>query len=243
MSQRIPQILTGVLLGLLTVTGYAVIQFRSGAHVVPAEVVSPGLEAYPASDFTLTDQHGEEVSLRDFRGRTVVLFFGFTHCPDVCPATLLNLSRALDGLPPEDRERVQGVLVTVDPERDTPERLSQYLEPFHPSLVGLTGSPEEILEVTEAYGIFAQQVEGAPPAGEHHHRAPEDVDGPGDPEGSDHELELPSVVPSAEDRGYMVEHTARTFVIDGAGQVVHSFAPFTPAEEMEEELARLLSGA
>ena len=87
-------------------------------------------------DFHLTDHNGQARSLADFRGKAVMLFFGFTHCPDVCPTTLADMARVIEALGP-DGARVKGLFVTVDPERDTPQVLAKYVGAFHPSLLGL----------------------------------------------------------------------------------------------------------
>ncbi|NOX63735.1 MAG: SCO family protein [Chloroflexi bacterium] len=113
-------------------------------------------------DFTLTAHTGERVSLSDFRGKYVVLFFGYTFCPDVCPLTLAELSRAMQILG-DKAEGVQVIMVTVDPERDTAERLANYVPSFHPDFIGLTGSADEIAKAATPLGIFyaKNEVEGA----------------------------------------------------------------------------------
>lgn len=113
----------------------------------------------PAADFTLTSADGP-VRLEDMRGKVVVLFFGYTFCPDVCPTTMVRLGQAMELLG-DDAERVQVVMVTVDPERDTPERLAQYVRAFHPSFLGLTGTEEEINAVAATYGIYHAKAEGS----------------------------------------------------------------------------------
>jgi protein SCO1/2 len=96
---------------------------------------------------------GEEVSSSDFSDKILVVFFGYTSCPDICPLTLSHLSQAFREME-EDGERIQLLLITVDPARDTPARLHQYLESFHPSFLGLTGTEEDIREVADAFGAF-----------------------------------------------------------------------------------------
>jgi len=100
--------------------------------------------------FTLIDQAGERTSLRDFRGKAVVLAFGFTHCPDICPATVNTMSTLLRRLGPR-ADRVRMVFVSVDPERDTPARLKAYLGYFHPDVVGLTGPLGAVRQVARLY--------------------------------------------------------------------------------------------
>lgn len=101
----------------------------------------------------LTDHHGRPRTLTDFRGKLVVLFFGYTHCPDVCPTTLSDMAAALKRLPPEQATRVQVLFVTVDPERDTAELLRDYVPYFHPDFLGLRGSPAETLAAAKAFRI------------------------------------------------------------------------------------------
>ncbi len=107
-----------------------------------------------AEDFQLVDHTGREVRLSDFRGRTVLLFFGFVNCPDVCPLTLNRLSIVLDDLK-VDPERVSVLLVTVDPERDTPEALASYVAGFGPHVIGLTGSEEALARVRASFYAHA----------------------------------------------------------------------------------------
>ncbi len=108
----------------------------------------------PMPDFTLQSADGP-VSLSDFRGKIVVLYFGYTSCPDVCPTTLANLRRALNDLG-EKADEVQVILVAVDWQKDTPERVASYLSAFHPDFVGLSGAQEQINAVTKDFGIFYQ---------------------------------------------------------------------------------------
>lgn len=101
----------------------------------------------------LADHNGVRRSLEDFRGKVVVLFFGYTHCPDVCPTTLSDVAMALRQLPPEQAARVQVLFVSVDPERDTAEMLRQYVPYFHPDFLGLLGSPEEVAAAAKEFRI------------------------------------------------------------------------------------------
>jgi cytochrome oxidase Cu insertion factor (SCO1/SenC/PrrC family) len=103
--------------------------------------------------FSLTDQNGRRVSEKDFLGRHMLVFFGFTYCPDICPTELQVMTAALDAMGPEG-EKIQPVFVSIDPERDTPEVLKSYVENFGPRLIGLTGTPEEIAAVAKAYRVY-----------------------------------------------------------------------------------------
>ena len=112
--------------------------------------------------FKLIDHDGRPRTLADFRGKVLVVFFGFTHCPDVCPATLSELARARKKLGSEG-ERVQVVMITVDPERDTPAVLKQYVTALDPSFLGLTGGAQAIAETAREFKVFYQKRTGATP--------------------------------------------------------------------------------
>lgn len=112
-----------------------------------------------ARELKLPDQDGRERTLGDFKGKVLVVFFGFTQCPDVCPTTLAELAQVKKALGP-DGERVQGIFVTVDPERDTPELLKAYLQSFDPSFVALRGSEEQTKAVAKEFKVFYSKVPG-----------------------------------------------------------------------------------
>ena len=115
--------------------------------------------------FALTDQNGRRVTDRDFAGRYRLIYFGYTFCPDVCPTDLQKIGaglRQFERSDPQRAERVQPIFITVDPARDTPATLRTYVANFHPRLIGLTGSPEEIARVARAYGVYFQRDEPAP---------------------------------------------------------------------------------
>ncbi|HEX8620429.1 MAG TPA: SCO family protein [Allosphingosinicella sp.] len=116
--------------------------------------------------FALTDQDGRPKTDRDFAGRYRIMYFGFTHCPDVCPTDLAILGQALrrfEKSDPARAARVVPVFVSVDPERDTPAVLKDYVAAFHPRLVGLTGTPAQIADTVKRYGAYGQKE--APEAG------------------------------------------------------------------------------
>ena len=113
-------------------------------------------------EFELTNQRGERMRLSDLAGRALVMFFGYTYCPDVCPATLARVREIKAALPPQDAVRFTGVLVSVDPARDTPDRLGQYVEFFDPDFVGLTGSEDELEDIARRYGAQFMIPEGQP---------------------------------------------------------------------------------
>lgn len=145
-------LLLGIAVGFGLVFGVVALQ----ARLFPAPYAWQGLyvdEPREAFDFQLQSAGNASVKLSDFRGKLVVLFFGYRSCPDVCPLTLANLERALASLGPAATD-VQVVMVSIDPERDTPEAVAAYAQAFSPQFVGVTGSLAQITEVTQAYNIY-----------------------------------------------------------------------------------------
>jgi len=128
----------------------------------PREQISSALpstgRALVGGPFTLVDHTGKTVTEKDFRGRFMLIYFGFTNCPDVCPSGLQVMSAALDKVGAKAAE-VTPILITVDRERDTPEQLASYVPSFHPRLVGLTGSSEQIAAALKAYRVYAKRVD------------------------------------------------------------------------------------
>jgi protein SCO1/2 len=122
-----------------------------------AELLDAGIVLLPQGrdmpDVTLTNQDGEAVSMAQLEGRWNLLFFGYTFCPDICPATLAELRQLRGKLPEEARQRMQPILVSVDPERDTPEQLKKYLDYFGAGFIGLTGPLEDIQTLANAAGV------------------------------------------------------------------------------------------
>jgi len=117
-----------------------------------------------AFNFELDGSAGQKISLDQFEGQMVLLYFGYTFCPDVCPATLSELAKALDLLG-NDAEDVQVIMISVDPGRDTPQMLAEYVAHFHPTFLGATGTEEEIAEVAALYGVFFEKHEGTEATG------------------------------------------------------------------------------
>ena len=115
-----------------------------------------------ARDFALTDHNGKARSLKDFAGKVVVLFFGYTQCPDVCPTSMLELV-AVKKLLGKQGERVQGLFVTIDPARDTPEVLKAYMENFDPSFLALYTTPEKLQLLAKDYKVYYKKVDGPTP--------------------------------------------------------------------------------
>lgn len=112
----------------------------------------------PGGDFTLQAASGP-VSLHDYAGRVVLIFFGYTHCPDICPTSLAMIAQVLTALTPRKLERVRALFVSVDPERDTPAHLAEYVAYFHPAITGVTGSPAVLADVAGRYGAAYRKQE------------------------------------------------------------------------------------
>lgn len=161
MSTKI-RLLLIVLLGLLLAGGGFVL-WRS---VQPENIVSrqggSSGEALIGGAFTLTDQTGQRRSEADLKGHYSLVYFGYTYCPDICPTSLSAVTQGLDLLAESDPAKAAAVVpifITIDPERDTTEALAGYAEHFHPRLMALTGTPEEIAVAAKAYRIYYQKVE------------------------------------------------------------------------------------
>lgn len=115
-----------------------------------------------AKNFELTDHNGQVRHLQDFSGKIVVMFFGYTQCPDVCPTSMAELAEVKKALG-KDGERLQGLFVTVDPQRDTPELLKAYMANFDPSFLALYTTPEKLVELAKDYKVYYKRVEGKTP--------------------------------------------------------------------------------
>ena len=126
--------------------------------VNPSHMSSGTGTALVGGPFTLTDQTGKKVTEKDFLGHYMLVFFGYTYCPDVCPTELQVMSAALDGMGSK-ADNIQPIFITIDPQRDTAEVMKQYVANFYPRLMGLTGTPEEIANVAKAYRVYYSKVD------------------------------------------------------------------------------------
>lgn len=158
----------------------------------------------PVTDFTLTAVGDTPVTLSDFGDKIVLLYFGYTFCPDVCPTTMADLGRVQREID-DSGTQVQVVMITVDPERDTPELLADYVTHFHPTFVGLAGTPEDIALVAQDFGVFYERHAGSDAS------------------------------------GYLVDHTARVFVVEPDGTYRLSFGYGMSVDDMAADLQRLLA--
>jgi protein SCO1/2 len=152
MPSRKTVILAAILLILAAAAGGTALLWRGGGKSMVGEALVGG-------PFTMTDQDGRRVTEKDFLGRYMLVFFGFTYCPDVCPTELQVMTAALAELGSK-ADDIQPVLVSIDPQRDTPEILKAYVANFSPRLMGLTGSAEDVAAMAKVFRVYYQKVKG-----------------------------------------------------------------------------------
>jgi protein SCO1/2 len=150
-SVRILLLSAAFLAGLLLCFGVILIVTGRVSAPVAQQVAAVG------GPFKLVDQDGRVVTDQDFKGRPFLVFFGFTHCPDICPTALFQVSEIMRALG-RDADRTRALFITVDPERDTPKVIKDYLSSFDPHLTGLTGDPAEVAAVAKAYRVYFKKV-------------------------------------------------------------------------------------
>jgi protein SCO1/2 len=144
---------------IIIMTGWlALCPVLSTAHEAQPQAVAPSSAI--GGDFTLTDQSGKRVKDADFRGKIMLVFFGFTHCPDICPVTVATMSKVMPLLG-NKVDQVVPIFITVDPERDTPKALKEYLANFDKRIIALTGSPKEIKKAADAYKVYFSVAEAS----------------------------------------------------------------------------------
>lgn len=137
-----------------------------------SEPAQPPLSSAPLAgaaiggDFTLTDQDGKKRTWKEFGGQYRIVYFGYTNCPDICTPDMQNLMlglKAFEKVKPELAAKIQPIFITVDPKRDTPEVLKQFVGAFHPRAIGLTGTDAEIADATKKFAVYSSRVEGSSP--------------------------------------------------------------------------------
>ncbi|MDD2921825.1 MAG: SCO family protein [Anaerolineales bacterium] len=161
-------------------------------------------EPYPvAPQIELTRSNGETFRLADQKGKIVLLFFGYTSCPDVCPTTLAEMKLVMDELGGK-AQSVQVVFISVDPQRDAPEKIQQYVEHFSKAFIGLSGAPDQLQKIWDDYGVIRE------------------------------------VTQSKSAFGYIVNHTARVYLIDANGALRLSYGFQTPVKDIVHDLDLLL---
>jgi protein SCO1 len=160
-TRLIAFIIVGFLIGTLAGAAVLLLTTPQGGH--PVQSSGTALVGGP---FSLVGADGKPVTDRDFRGRYMLIFFGFTHCPDICPAELQVIAQALDQLG-DKAKNVVPVFITLDPERDTPKAMADYVKSFGPNFVGLTGSPEQIAAAAKAYRVAYSKIENKDQPGDY----------------------------------------------------------------------------
>jgi len=178
-------------------------RFQRPAQMTAAQSSGKALIGGP---FELVSHEGKIVTQQDFSGKHMLVFFGFTHCPDVCPAKLNSISLALDRLGPLADE-VTPIFITVDPERDTPERMAEYVSNFSGQIIGLSGTPEQVRNAAKAYRVYYAKVEMENSA-----------------------------------TGYLMDHSAFTYLMDENGEYVTHFSYGDSIETMTDRLRGELAG-
>ena len=192
-------------LGIFAVLAAVVVLEASGAFSGPYQYQGSLIDPPSrAPEFELPSTQGGSFSLEDQRGKAVVLFFGYTSCPDICPTTLSDFQTIQTRLGGQ-ADQVEFVFITVDPDRDNLTKLGDYVEIFDPGFIGLSGGEEQLQPVWEAYGIYAEQ---------------KDVGSAG---------------------GYLVDHTARIYVINPRGELNLTFPQGMAPEAMADDIAHLLA--
>ncbi len=195
-------------LGLVIVL--ALLVFGLQGRPAPQEIQLSQSRVDVGGDFSLIDAQGKPRTQADFAGRYMLIYFGFSFCPDVCPMALDIMGAALDELSasaPEKAAKLQPVFISIDPQRDTPEALAEYLTYFHSSIIGLTGSPAQIDQTVKAYRVYAAKV-------------PTEAGQPAD--------------------SYMMDHSSFFYLMDGNNQFIAHFDHATPAEKIAAALGKLI---
>ena len=160
-ARLIAFVIAGFLIGAIAGAGVLLLATPQGGQ--PVQSSGAALIGGP---FSLVGGDGKPVTDRDFRGRYMLIFFGFTHCPDICPAELQVVAQALEQLG-DKAKKVVPIFITLDPERDTPEAMANYVKSFGPNFVGLTGSPEAIAAAAKAYRVAYSKVENKESTGDY----------------------------------------------------------------------------
>ena len=173
-----------------------------------SEFVEPGSVPI-GGPFSLTDHTGKTVTDKDFEGKYLLVFFGFTYCPDICPTTLSEIARTMDLLG-DEAGAVQPLFITVDPERDTPEIMAEYVAAFHPAIIGLTGTLDQTAAVAKAYRLYYE-------------KAPAE-------EGQ----------AIADSGNYTVNHQGNTYLMNPEGEYLRHFSYGTPPKEMAASIGRAI---
>ena len=179
---------------------------------------SGGEPAVITGEFELIDPTGKLVASKDFRGRYMLVFLGYTFCPDICPTDLQVMTEALE-LMGHDAEKIQPIFITIDPARDTPKVMGEYVSHFHPRLIGLTGDAKQVDDATRSYGAKFYKVFAPPMQNE------DDSDDSGG---------------NSMDEDYLINHSAATYLIGPDGQYIGHFSQGSEAQGMADQLSQII---
>ncbi|QQX79490.1 SCO family protein [Shewanella sp. KX20019] len=193
--------------------------FLSISFTAKANDMMPILKGI-GGNFSLQSSRGGEVSLSDFEGKVLMMFFGYTNCADICPTTMAHISQLMNSLPPKQREQVQVLFISIDSEYDTPKHLNKYLSYFDPNFIGLVDSRDKIDHVAELYKAEYAKLANEKVTTEYKKLSLEGDD--------------------KTQKGYLYSHTAKIFVIDGKARVRGFFYTGTPIADMKQQLISLL---
>lgn len=169
-------------------------------------------EPRPLTDFVLSDQHGEEFTASDFIGQWNLVFFGFTSCPDICPLTMAELGQFYEGLSPTEASQVRVLMVSVDPDRDTPTAMGEYMASFNEDFVGLTGNSAVITGLARQFFVAHSE--------------------PSQPEHAEH---------AAPDEGYLIEHSGHLAIVNPAGEFYGVISPPIRDRDLERAYQTILA--
>lgn len=218
MTKRNLLLAFGLALISIVVAGYGVFRYATPASKFYSLQFLPVPK--PLIDFTLENQHGDRVAAVDFKGPWSLVFFGFTSCPDMCPLGLQELAKVLRMAKQQKQIQVQGVFISLDPERDSAQKIADYLAAFHLSMLGLRGVHSELAALNTFFNIDYSRnltLEGAPltiPTG----------------------IDIPPAMP----RDYQIEHSGRIFLINPEGQYLGSFAQPYSADNIWADLQLII---
>ncbi|MCL2918895.1 SCO family protein [Shewanella litorisediminis] len=172
-------------------------------------------------DFSMQSSKGTQVNLSDFRGKVVMMFFGYTNCADICPTTMAHISQLMQKMPAEERARIQVLFVSIDSDYDTPKHLNKYLSYFDPSFIGLVDERAKIDEVAAMYHADYSKL--------------------ADDKVTTEYKKLRLERQGSAGKGYLYSHTAKIFVLDPEGRVRGFFYTGTPLDEMQADISSLLN--
>ncbi|MCP4387098.1 MAG: SCO family protein [Gammaproteobacteria bacterium] len=142
---------------MLKISMMAIVLIYSGSHITVSAAAQLEVDTNANGPFALVDHRGKPITDDDFRGNFMLVFFGYTFCPDVCPMDLQIIAQTLDELG-KAGDQVQPIFITVDPARDTPEVMAEYANHFHPRLIGLTGTRQQTAEAARKYGVISMKI-------------------------------------------------------------------------------------